>query len=160
LKTRFVADAMLGSLARKLRIFGYDTVYFSKGDDPDLESLASQEGRVILTSDKGLYAHAVHRSTVAVLVEGASDRARMRSVREQLGDRLSPSSVEASRCAACNGELRRVTREEIAARVPERVAARHRIFWVCAACGKPYWRGSHWRRLRRLSYSMRTKGSS
>ncbi len=50
---RFVADAMLGSLARKLRIFGFDTLYFKDGGDSELLKLAKSEGRILLTSDDG-----------------------------------------------------------------------------------------------------------
>ncbi|HEV2389479.1 MAG TPA: Mut7-C RNAse domain-containing protein, partial [Nitrososphaerales archaeon] len=77
---RFVADAMLGSLARKLRIFGFDTSYFAEGDDLEVESLAKRERRVILTSDKRLFAHSSKRGVQAILVEGETDRARLRSV--------------------------------------------------------------------------------
>ncbi|HVB95073.1 MAG TPA: Mut7-C RNAse domain-containing protein [Nitrososphaerales archaeon] len=42
-RPRFIADAMLGSLARKLRIFGFDTSYFSDGRDIELEDLARKE---------------------------------------------------------------------------------------------------------------------
>lgn len=160
MNTRFVADAMLGSLARKLRIFGYDTLYFSKGTDSDLESLAAREGRVILTSDKRLYAHAAGRSAAVVLVEGWTDAARMRSIQERTGSRIADVSTQTSRCAECNGELRRATRAEVEGRVPPKVAVHHRLFFVCASCGKAYWRGGHWRRLRRISYSLRMKGST
>ena len=153
--TRFVADAMLGSLARKLRIFGYDTLYFREGDDSEMESLAAEQGRVILTSDKRLYAHAIGHSARAVLVEGRTDRARLKSVRRQTGEMLSSRPNEASRCAACNGELKKATRAEVEGCVPEKVASRHRLFFVCTSCGKAYWRGGHWRKLRRLSYSLR-----
>ena len=45
---------MLGSLARKLRIFGYDTLYFREGSDAELERVAIAEDRVIVTADRGL----------------------------------------------------------------------------------------------------------
>ncbi len=41
---RFVADAMLGSLARKLRIFGFDTLYFREGPDLELELHRARRG--------------------------------------------------------------------------------------------------------------------
>ncbi|MFQ6135141.1 MAG: Mut7-C RNAse domain-containing protein, partial [Nitrososphaerales archaeon] len=36
MKDKFVVDGMLGSLARKLRIFGYDTVYDAKIGDKEI----------------------------------------------------------------------------------------------------------------------------
>ena len=158
--TRFVADAMLGSLARKLRIFGFDTAYFARGDDLELESLARKERRVILTSDRGLFARSKGRGTVVILVEGKTDRARLRSVAEQagLGTDLRLGAGRASRCAVCNGELELLGRKEaIASKVPPKVLASHRLFFRCRSCSRCYWRGRHWDRLRRLSYSVNPK---
>src|SRR5574337_881847 len=47
---RFVADAMLGRLAKWLRLAGYDTLYW-RGDDARLVRLALAENRVVLTRD-------------------------------------------------------------------------------------------------------------
>ncbi len=156
---KFVADAMLGSLARKLRIFGFDTAYFKEGEDASLEALARGEGRTILTSDRSLFEHARAAGTSALLVEGATDRARLASVMRQSGVGSPGIKKERpSRCAVCNGELRTVKKTEAAsAGVPPRVLARHRLFFRCASCSRLFWRGGHWVRLRRLSSSARTK---
>jgi uncharacterized protein len=157
---RFVADAMLGSLARKLRIFGFDTAYFAEGGDLELEALARREKRVILTSDRGLFAHTAGRGIAAILVQGRTDGARLRAVAKQLGPgtAMRLGGGRASRCAVCNGELERIGRKEAAARnVPPKVLARHRLFYRCGSCSRCYWRGKHWARLRRLSYSLDAK---
>ncbi|HUK74816.1 MAG TPA: Mut7-C RNAse domain-containing protein [Nitrososphaerales archaeon] len=151
---KFAADAMLGSLARKLRIFGFDTAYFKEGDDSDLELLARRERRTVLTSDKGLFDHAEAAGLRAVLVTGATDRARLLSVFSQTG--LSPGGAGESRCAVCNGELRKITKGEASAEgAPPKVLARHRLFYRCTSCSRLYWRGRHWARLRRLASSIR-----
>jgi len=157
---RFVADAMLGSLARKLRIFGFDTLYFKEGNDADLETLAERERRAILTSDKPLFAHSHRKGIRALLVEGTTDRARLLSVVRQAepGMELRLGRGRASRCAVCNGELEVIAKREAAtAKIPARVLARHRLFYRCISCSRCYWRGKHWERLRRLSYSLKTK---
>lgn len=140
---------MLGSLARKLRIFGFDTEYF-RGDDRELERLARKEGRVILTADRALAQHAKSRRQRAILIEGKTDGARLTSLRKQLG----PHRPEGpGRCAVCNGELASASKAEVSARVPPSVLARHRSFYRCESCDRLYWKGGHWRRLRRLSYA-------
>jgi len=157
---KFIADAMLGTVARKLRIFGFDTVYFSEGGDPELEALARKEGRVILTSDRRLLAHSEGRGLQAILVEGKTDGARLRSVARQAGPgmTLRLGGGRASRCAVCNGELELIGRREaVASKIPPKVLARHRLFYVCRSCSRYYWRGKHWDRLRRLSYSLNAK---
>ena len=50
----FVADCMLGRLAKWLKILGFDVLFFSKAEDKDLVELARRESRVLLTRDSGL----------------------------------------------------------------------------------------------------------
>jgi len=151
---------MLGSLARKLRIFGFDTSYFAEGGDLELEALARRERRVILTSDKGLFARSAGRGLKAILIEGKTDGARLRSIARQFGPGMSLrlGGGRVSRCAVCNGELELIGRTEaVAGGIPPKVLARHRLFYVCRSCSRYYWRGKHWDRLRRLSYSLNAK---
>jgi uncharacterized protein len=157
---RFVADAMLGSLARKLRIFGFDTAYFAEGEDLELEALARRERRILLTSDRRLFARSYGRGIRAFLVEGKTDGARLRSIAAQagLGASLRLGGGGASRCAVCNGELELIgKRTAVASAIPPKVRARHRLFYTCRSCSRFYWRGKHWERLRRLSRSLDTK---
>ena len=157
---RFVADAMLGSLARKLRIFGYDTLYFKAGEDAELEGLAKSEGRTLLTSDRLLYAHSRRKGVGAFLLEGSTDRARLLSVMRQAGPSMHvrQGGGRSSRCAICNGELAVISKKDAAvALVPSKVIARHRLFYECGSCSRCYWHGGHWERLRRLARSLETK---
>jgi uncharacterized protein len=153
---RFIVDAMLGSTARKLRIFGFDTLYFREGGDANLEAVGRKERRIILTSDKALFAHSLRRGNQAILVEGRNDRARLDSILGQAGPQLaSGGDKRVSRCAVCNGELEVLKRADAAKEeIPEKVLARHRLFFRCTSCSKLYWRGGHWERIRRLSSSL------
>jgi uncharacterized protein with PIN domain len=155
---RFFADAMLGSLARKLRIFGFDTLYFNEGDDAEFERLAEEEGRIIITSDKALLRHAEGVGLRCVSVGGRTDKSRLLSVAEQLGPEafLQTFGKAASRCALCNGVLEEFGRKDAAATaLPAKVVSNHRKFFRCASCSRFYWRGRHWEKLRRLSASLR-----
>ena len=51
---RFVADAMLGRLARWLRALGYDTLYLRDAPDRRLLAIALAERRRLLTRDVAL----------------------------------------------------------------------------------------------------------
>jgi uncharacterized protein len=46
----FLADAMLGSIARKLRIFGFDTLYNAQVNDDEILKIGMEQDRVILTA--------------------------------------------------------------------------------------------------------------
>jgi len=150
-QVRFVADAMLGSLARKLRIFGFDTVYFREGPDSELLKLAKAEGRVVLTSDRALAAGAIRRDVTALLIEGRSERARLASLEEGARRASLVLAAGASRCALCNTALVPLARLNVEGDLPTTVTRRHRIYHRCNECDKLYWKGGHWRKLKRLS---------
>jgi len=142
-RKRFIADSMLGSLARWLRMLGYDTLYAKNWHDARILEVAEQEGRTVVTRDHGLYVRAVKRGLEAVLVpEEVEDALAILALRFGLRLEVDP---DRSRCPHCNAPLRRATREEVSGKVPPRVLERHGEFWVCSGCGQVYWRGGHWR---------------
>ena len=51
---QFIADAMLGRLARWLRFLGFDTLYYPGIDDAKLIRIARENNRFILTRDTRL----------------------------------------------------------------------------------------------------------
>ena len=51
---RFVLDVHLGTLARSLRMLGFDTLYENNLHDPELVELASADQRILLTRDVDL----------------------------------------------------------------------------------------------------------
>jgi len=142
---------MLGSLARKLRAFGFDTAYYREGGDEGVLALAVSEGRVVLTADRSLAARAGADGVTAILVEGDNDRARIRGLVRSA--RLAGIQLKAgdSLCSNCGGELLTVPRASARTMVPPSVGRRHRLFFRCSKCGQFYWRGSHWKRLMSLA---------
>lgn len=129
---RYVCDAMLGRLARWLRLLGHDTLYADTGDD---ELLRLGETRRLLTRDVEL----ARRGGVPVI---AADE-----LRTQLLEIAPPPAEPFTRCTACNGTLRDASATE-AARAPQRVRAAHSEFRACDACGQLYWPGTHFERIR------------
>ncbi len=69
----FFADAMLGSIARKLRIFGFDTIYIRDIKDEEVLGIASKLDRVILTCDKELFKRVVKVGGYGILLSGIDD---------------------------------------------------------------------------------------
>ncbi|HYX72308.1 MAG TPA: Mut7-C RNAse domain-containing protein, partial [Nitrososphaera sp.] len=69
----FLADSMLGSIARKLRIFGFDTLYDAQvNDDDEILKIGMEQDRVILTADKELFKRIVKIGARGVLVSGGA----------------------------------------------------------------------------------------
>ena len=135
----FLCDAMLGSLARWLRFFGFDSVFLEPGpEDRVLAEQARAEGRWLLTRDREL-ASAGPR-TMLVRADDLEDQ-----LIEVFGRlELRPdATLENARCSECNGDLVDVTREEVAEVTPPHVLATAPRFRRCAGCQRVYWPGSH-----------------
>jgi uncharacterized protein len=156
-RTRFVVDAMLGSLARKLRALGFDASYYKDGEDADLIRISARERRIILTSDRGLAAGAEARGATVFYVTGESDGRRLAAVARAAKVRGVRLVRGASMCSLCGGELKTLAKRDVAGMVPSSVERRHRLFFRCATCGQLYWRGSHWKKLRSLAIRLQEK---
>jgi hypothetical protein len=146
-EVRFLADEMLGRLARWLRILGYDTAYLS-ADDHVLVRLARAEGRILVTRDTEL---ARRRGLRAVLMESERVEEQVRQLLDDLGLTAGSSF---SRCPVCNTPLEEVGKEAVADRVPPYVLRTQERFSRCLGCGRIYWRGTHWARMRKRIESM------
>lgn len=142
---RFAADAMLGGLARWLRVIGYDTTYFPDISDGALVRHALEEERVLLTRDRRLPEE--WRIGTLLLVEGDAPMDRLRQVVRRYG--LSWRSRLFTRCTVCNHLLEPAAREEVEGRVPRGALESADVFSRCPSCGRLYWEGSHTRRMRR-----------
>jgi uncharacterized protein with PIN domain len=141
---RFFADAMLGRLARWLRILGYDTRYEAHVEDAVLVQRALREERVILTRDRALPEE--FRVPALVLVEAERPEEQLRELVTRFG--LDTEGRLFTRCSRCNGVLKPAPRHLIAGRVPPRVLRDHDRFKRCPGCGRVYWEGSHADRIR------------
>lgn len=142
---------MLGSLARKLRALGFDTSYYKSGGDAGLLAAAKGEGRVVLTSDRSLAAWAPSKQVGVILLTEKSDGARVSAVARACKERGIELVRGAPLCSVCGGELEELRRADVSGEVPPSVERRHRLFFRCGGCGKLYWRGSHWKKLRSLA---------
>ena len=133
----FAVDAMLGTLAKWLRLSGYDTVFDGKLDDDSLLAVAIAEGRLLLTRDRGL---ADRAGKIGIYVDVIGSREQLEFVKA----RLSPAPADAlTRCSLCNGWLEGIDHAAARGMVPESVLFRHSEFRYCRGCGKAYWLGSH-----------------
>ena len=149
-ETRFVADAHLGGLAHLLRMTGFDTLYDNHFGDAEVERLASEQARIVLTRDRdllkrrsithGCYVHALHSEE------------QLREVFDRVD--LVRSARPFTRCLSCNTPLRSIDKALVAPRLPPLVRARYERFAFCDGCERVFWEGTHWQRMRAVVDSL------
>ncbi|MDJ0788673.1 MAG: Mut7-C RNAse domain-containing protein [Myxococcota bacterium] len=143
---RFIADAMLGRLARWLRLLGFDCAYESGIPDEELIRRGVEEGRTILSRDRRLPEE--WRVEGIYLVRSEGFREQLAEVVRHFG--LSRELRILTRCSECNRRLAGVSAAQVASRVPARVLETRHEFRECPRCRRVYWQGSHTERIRRV----------
>jgi uncharacterized protein with PIN domain len=141
---KFIADAMLGRLARWLRFLGFDTAYSPGINDRSLIRIAREQDRTILTRDTHLVKIKGLKSYLLIVSDDPF---------QQLLETISTFKLKQfqflSRCVACNGNLEKVAdKSEVKDSVPEYVFLHYDLFRKCADCGKIYWQGTHPKKFR------------
>jgi uncharacterized protein with PIN domain len=134
----FIADAMLGRLAKRLRLIGFDVLYDPALADNDILRISLEQGRVLLTRDTGLASRPLARNHLLITSDHVDDQ--LRQVLEAFS---LPATGPSSRCSACNGVLKPLDRNDARNSVPEHIYATICVFFHCGQCRRDYWQGSH-----------------
>lgn len=143
---RLIADVHLGKLTRYLRLLGFDVLYDNSLDDDDIVSVAKNEGRIVLTADRGL----LKRSDVTHGYCVRSDDADQQLIEVLRRFDCASRTAPFSRCMKCNGLLEDVSKDEILEQLEPKTRKYYEKFRRCTGCGKIYWKGTHFERLHSL----------
>jgi len=138
---RFFADAMLGKLAKWLRILGCDVAFDPAISNGEIACRARREGRVILTRDTLLIRRREVRDNY-FFVRDDGYRDQLRQVVAHF--RIDPAEGLFTRCVRCNEPLTEVAKPLVAGKVPPYVYQTQESFGSCARCGRIYWNATHW----------------
>ncbi len=144
---KFLADRMLGRLAKWLRILGYDTIYPLDIRDLALLLRARQENRILLTRDT----HLILRKNIGDFLFIKSDlwKEQLQEVIKGLQLNLSFPNRLFSRCSVCNTPTLNIGKDnQIKNSVPPYVFLTQNEFVYCPTCKKYYWKGTHWQRIK------------
>lgn len=142
---RFLCDEMLGQLCRYLRAAGYDTLFAQNGaSDAELLRQCHADGRHFLTQDLLVQEHKAARGIALILPHENLDRlAALLGAHYHL-DWLGRAFT---RCLVDNTPL--VPADDAAlARAPADTVRTGEPLCRCPECGRVYWRGSHYKRMR------------
>lgn len=141
MEVRFIADTMLGKLAKWLRILGWDVEYFPRIPDDELARRVEATGRILLTRDTLIVRRRKVRGRF-FLVQGDHWKEQLRQVVGRFG-RPAPPQALFSRCVRCNVPLEKIEKEQVRGRVPPYVFLTQKRFRTCPACGRLFWPATH-----------------
>ena len=142
---KFLCDQMLGTLAKWLRIYGFDTFYANNEmTDTKLLEISKKENRIFITRDKFLI-QVARRENIEIIEIKTTD------IDEQISIVLADVKIDKtkvlSRCILCNTEVEEIKKKVVKGKVPERVFNNNNKFWYCKNCNKIYWKGSHYEKM-------------
>lgn len=140
---RFIADAQLGGLARRLRMLGFDTCFDNGAADRDIRAQAAAEHRIVLSRDRQLLI--CRDVTHGCYVHAQRPEAQLREVVQRL--QLARLARPFTRCLCCNTALQEVDKVDVLERLPPAVVRGQSRFTRCPSCARVYWPGDHHRRM-------------
>jgi hypothetical protein len=145
-ETRFVLDVHLGRLAAFLRLAGFDALYRRDCADSDLAATSAALKRILLSRDQALLKRRI--VTHGYYVRSTDPAQQLAEVVRRFD--LRRTARPFTRCTVCNGAVTTVSREEAGDRVPPLSRQLYDDFRRCQDCGRVYWKGTHYGRLRRV----------
>ena len=150
-KPIFLVDAMLGKLAKKLRLLGYDSLYSSSIEDDEIVRLAKNEKRILITKDVPLSQKAKKQQIETVQITKNDEIEQFLQINEKTKLGKCTVSGNNSRCPVCNGELQYIEKKDVVEKVPSGVFENMNDFWTCKQCKKIYWEGTHIKNLQKFT---------
>lgn len=150
---KFIADGMLGRVARWLRLMGYDTLYFNTSRKIDMVRLAIKENRRILTKDRNL---SEGFPEVVVFLTSNDTFSQLKEIKERFKLEITEKKLF-TRCSLCNELLEEVDKKDIKQSVPEYVYNNRESFAKCPKCERIYWEGDHCKSIREVIKKLQEK---
>lgn len=144
--TGFILDVHLGSLARYIRMLGFDCLYRNDFSDPEIINVAEKENRSILTRDLGILLH--RRVNQGYFVRATNPKLQIIEIINKYNLKLQFAPF--TRCMKCNGLLFCIDKSKIEDEVPEAVWQLQEDFYQCNNCHKIYWPGTHYQNMKKF----------
>ncbi|HSA98114.1 MAG TPA: Mut7-C RNAse domain-containing protein [Candidatus Nitrosotenuis sp.] len=149
-KPKFLADAMLGNIARKLRLFGFDCKYYATINDDQLLSIAKNENRILVTRDHKITNICKKQNITVIDLFDTDEMNQIIEICRKINLKRCEIDMKNTRCTVCNGIIQPVEKEKIVDRIPAKVAQNVQQFWLCDSCDHVYWEGTHIRNMQKF----------
>lgn len=141
---RFLVDSMLGNIAKKLRVLGFDAEFLLDINDDLLIKKSKTENKFLITRDKQLFQKSSRYDIRGLLLPNDDEYKNLFLIFRHCNIKsidLVPN--RRTRCTICNGTLMMLDRSLLSDFVPEKVYNNITIFFKCSECLKVYWNGTH-----------------
>ncbi len=152
----FILDVHLGKLAKYLRLLGFDTLYRNDYEDSEIVSISCSQGRIILTRDVGLLKHDSVSHGYWLRSQHPSKQLYEVIKHFDLYTNINPFS----RCIECNGHIYPVCKDLIEHYLKPGTKRHYNEFYQCQQCGRIYWKGSHYQRMKAFAQSLQLQHES
>ena len=143
----FLVDGMLGNVAKKLLLLGYDTEYFSDMNDLKLIQKAKNEYRIIISKDRQLISNAKKSAIQTIQITKEDEIEQFSEILSTVHLELNEISGDTARCTKCNSNTSRISKSKISNKIPSKVLEFNEKFWECDNCKQIYWEGTHIKKL-------------
>lgn len=144
LKPKFMVSENLNKLAQYLRFLGYDTTLYRAVSFHRIVNLCQKERRIYLTRSKkeAKSAHKFNRR----LIKNIHVVEQLKEIIDLVGFH---QNFIFTRCSRCNWLLGDIDKERIKELVPQHIYESHKQYKYCKKCGKIFWQGTHYEKLKR-----------
>lgn len=153
----FLVDAMLGNIARKLRLMGFDCRYDSQINDDELINQAKKDNRIIISRDRDLIRKSSKIGIRSILLEKKEEFEQLLEIIRKLNLKKVKISGDNARCPKCNFKTESIKKESVYSKIPKGVLENNEKFWICRICNKIFWEGSHMLNLQKLTGELNEK---
>lgn len=147
---KFFVDAMLGNIAKKLRLMGYDTRYEANIEDARLVELAVKDHRIIISRDDNLVRKALKLGIKSIFLGNKEEIKQIREIINKLNLKSVQINGDKARCTKCNSKTNLVDKKNLNNKLPIRILEFNEKFWECKSCDKIFWEGTHIKNLQKL----------
>ena len=150
----FFVDAMLGNIAKKLRLMGYDTKYYSDIEDKSLIQTAKKENRIVISRDEDLVRVSQKKDVNAIYIQSEKEIQQIHDIMDFLNLEKVEINGEKARCPNCNFKTESIDKKNIDQKIPKKVLEFNEKFWICRNCNQIFWEGTHIQNLQKLVRSI------
>jgi uncharacterized protein with PIN domain len=139
----FFVDAMLGNIAKKLRLSGFDSQYFADIDDDKLIDSAKKEYRIVVSCDEELIKKTKKLGIKSIYVTKKEEIEQFFEIISSINLKRIQINGTVARCPKCNSLTELVDKNTVKEKIAQLVIKLNDKFWRCKGCNQIYWEGTH-----------------